>query len=364
MKKTALALALMAGFTGAAFAQTSVTVYGIVDAGIVSERGGATGNLTKLTSGVASGSRLGFKGTEDLGGGLSALFLMENGFAVDNGTATQGGVLFGRQAYVGLGSNAGGTVTLGRQYTPQYLTLVMADPFATGMAGDAANLMPNTGDAASRMNNSIKYATPNFAGFTGELAYGFGEVQGDNKAKRQYGLAVGYGAGPLAVRLGYHNRDNTGVSTDNAKNTLLAGTYDFKVAKLHLAYGVNKGVNSSPIRGVTDAISGANTSNPYARATAPTFGSSDSRDALIGVTVPFGPHTFLASYINKNDKSAANQDANQWALGYRYALSKRTDLYAAYARINNKNNASYTVGSAIETGSGDKAFNLGVRHTF
>lgn len=365
MKKTALALALMAGFTGAAFAQTSVTVYGIVDAGIVNERGGAAGNVTKLTSGVASGSRLGFKGTEDLGGGLSALFLLENGFQEDTGALGQSGALFGRQAYVGLGSNAGGTVTFGRQYTPQYLTMVMADPFATGMAGDAANIMPNTGDAASRMNNSIKYATPNFAGFTGELAYAFGENQGSTKAGRQYGAAIGYGAGPLAVRLGYHNRDsNNGTTTtglSSAKNTLLAGTYDFKVAKLHLAYGVNKGDNSSIVRSSTST---ATVTNPYNVAAPLNVNSTDSADALVGVTLPFGPHTVLASYIHKNDKTSFNQDANQWALGYRYALSKRTDLYAAYARINNKNNAHYTVGSAIETGSGDKAFNLGVRHSF
>lgn len=356
MKKSVLALAVLGAMAGAASAQTSATIYGIVDAGFVAESGGAAGNLRKLTSGVASGSRLGFKGTEDLGGGMKALFLLENGFNADTGTLGQGGALFGRQAYVGLGSGFG-TVLLGRQYTPQYLTLAFADPFGTGMAGDAANIMPNSGNAASRMDNTIKYVSPDLSGFSGEVAYGFGEVADDNTAARQYGLAVGYKGGPLAVRLGYHNRNNdtaTVKGTSDAKNTLLAGTYDFGIAKAHLAYGHNKGTNSSPLRNAT---------NPFGSLVAPTP-SIDSRDALIGVTVPFGPHTVLASYVRKDDKAAPNQDANQWAVGYRYALSKRTDLYTAYARIKNKNGAGYTVGSAIEAGSGNKAFNLGIRHAF
>lgn len=356
MKKSILALAALGALAGTASAQTSVTIYGVIDAGFVAERGGASGSVNKLTSGVASGSRLGFKGTEDLGGGLTALFLLENGFSVDTGGLGQGGLLFGRQAYAGLGGGFG-TVTLGRQYTPQYLTLAFADPFGTGMAGDAANIMPNTGNASSRMDNAIKYVTPALGGFTGELAYGFGEVADDNSAGRQIGLAVAYKGGPLGVRLGYHNRNNdtaTVKNTDDGKSTLLAATYDFGVAKAHAAYGVNKGLNSSPLR---------NTSNPFGSAVAPTA-STDSADWLIGATIPFGASTVLVSYVHKNDKNATNRDASQWAIGYRYALSKRTDLYAAYASISNKNGAGYTVGSAIEAGSGDKAFNFGIRHSF
>jgi predicted porin len=356
MKQSTIVLLLVGTAAGSAVAQTNVTIYGVADVGIVAERGGSTGSVTKLTSGIASGSRLGFRGTEDLGGGLAANFLLETGIAIDAGGFNQSATAFGRQAFVGLSGGFGG-VTLGRQYTPQYVTLLLADPFGTGLAGDAANIMPNTGDASSRMNNAIKYVTPDLEGFTGELAYGFGEVAGANAASRQYGAAIGYANGPLAVRLGYHNRNNDTAlvkNTSSAKDTLLALTYDFKVAKLHFGYGVDKGLNSSPLR---------NTANPYGRLVTPSA-STDSRDLLLGVTVPFGVHTVLASYIHKDDKNTANQDANQWALGYRYALSKRTDLYASYARIKNDNGASYTVGSAIEVGSGDKAFNVGIRHAF
>jgi predicted porin len=358
MKKSVLVLAVLGAFTNAASAQStsSVTVYGVVDAGLVVEKGSSAGSFNKLSSGVASGSRLGFKGTEDLGGGLSASFVLENGFQADTGALGQSGALFGRQAFVGLGGSSFGTVTLGRQYTPHYLAVNFADPFGTGLAGDAVNILPNTGDASSRMNNTIKYATPDLSGFSGELAYGFGEVGGDTSAKRQIGASVGYTGGPLGVRLAYHNLNNATAANqpgNNAKNTILAATYNFEVAKLHFAYGVDKGTGSSPYRNTTV--------NPYGRIMTP---STDSNDVLVGVSVPFGPHTVLASFIRKNDKTARDQDADQWALGYRYALSKRTDLYTAYARIKNKNGASYTVGNAIEPGSGDKALNLGIRHTF
>lgn len=333
MKNSLIACAVLSACAGAASAQTTLNIYGIVDAGIVSERGGPAGNVTTLSSGVQSGSRLGFKGMEDLGGGLSAKFVLESGFGVDNGTMGQGvgqnGQLFGRQAYVGLSSRVG-EVTLGRQYSPHFLLLDEIDPFGTGLAGASTNLMSTT----RRMDNTIKLSTPSWSGFAGELAYGFGEVAGDNKANRQIGASVGYANGPLVVKLAHHRAENA-LATDRAKNSLLAGKYDFGVAAVSLGFGVNKGV-----------------------------GTTDSRDYLIGASMPIGSGTVLASYIRKNDRSALNADATQWALGYTYALSKRTNLYTSYARINNDPGAAFTVGNATDVGSGDKAFNLGIRHKF
>jgi predicted porin len=133
---------------------------------------------------------------------------------------------------------------------------------------------------------------------------------------------------------------------------VLAAVYDFGVVKLHGLYDWNRGLNSSVLR---------NTANPFGR---PAIASTDSRDALIGVTVPFGVHAFLASYIRKDDRTGFNQDASQVALGYRYSLSKRTDVNVAIAKIDNRNGASYTVGSAIESGSGDRSAMVGLRHAF
>jgi predicted porin len=366
MRQSLLVLIFFGSVASVSSAQPNVTVYGIVDLGLVAERGGSAGSVTKLTSGIASGSRIGFKGVETLGGGATALFVLENGFQADTGSLGQGGALFGRQAFVGLSHDIG-TLTLGRQYTPEYLTLAFADPFGTGLAGNAANLIPNSGNAASRMDNTIKYATPVYRGFNAELAYGFGEVAGRNSAGRQVGASLGYAAGPLGLRLGYHlknNRNDSGPlqNDGSAKNILVAATYNFDILKAHIAYGVNKGPNSSPIRGAVPTAANP-APNPFGTGVTPRW-STDSNDVLVGVTVPFHSHTLLASYIRKNDKTSFNQDSDQWGIGYRYALSKRTDFYASYARINNKNGAGYTVGSAIEAGSGDKGFDFGVRHSF
>lgn len=356
MKKILIAAAIAGGHAGWASAQSAVTVYGVLDMAIVQEGGGSAGSVTKVTSGVGSGSRLGFKGAEDLGGGLSAIFLLESGFQMDTGASGQGGLLFGRQIYVGLQGKLG-TVMVGRQYTPHYMTVVFADPFGSGWVGDTKNIMATTGNAFSRMDNTVKYVSPALGGVTVELVAALGEVSGDSAGGRQLGAAVDYTAGPLRVRFGYHDRNNDTASakgTANARNAVLAAVYDFGAFKLHGAFGTNRGLNSSVLR---------NTANPFGLAVAP-IPSTDSHDALLGVTVPFGMHALLASYLRKDDRTAFDQDASQVAIGYRYTLSKRTELTVAYARIDNRNGAGYTVGSAIESGSGDRAASVGIRHTF
>ena len=199
MKKSLIALALAGAFASAAQAQ-SVELYGIVDMGFVQESGGPTGTLpslatprgtiNKLTSGAQSGTRLGFKGTEDLGNNMKALFVLETGIAADKGGFNQNNTAFARQSFVGLQSDMG-TLTLGRQYTPYFLTMLVGDPFAAGMAGAAQNmLMPA---ANIRMDNAVKYTSPIFGGgFSGEAAYGFGEQAGTNSRSRQLGAYIGY----------------------------------------------------------------------------------------------------------------------------------------------------------------------------
>src|SRR5881392_4297802 len=143
MKKSLLVLAVAAAIGNLAHAQTNVTIYGLIDAGIVGESGGKAGNVTKVGSGTSGASRIGFRGTEELGNGLSAVFVLESGVKVDTGEVDAAGTLFNRQAFVGLKSKEWGTVTLGRQYTPWYTTITqVADPFAAGYAGSAKNLLP------------------------------------------------------------------------------------------------------------------------------------------------------------------------------------------------------------------------------
>ena len=339
MKKSLMALACASAFAASANAQSTLTTYGIVDMGFVAESGGTAGSLDKITSGAQSGTRLGFKGTEDLGNNMKALFVLETGIAADTGGFNQGAG-FARQSFIGLQNDAG-TLTLGRQYTPFFLTLNgVADPFASGLAGNAQNLIPHSG---IRMNNAVKYASPIFSGVSAEVAYGFGEsTTGADRGGRNVGGSIGYGDGALNVRLAYHRANEPLAGATDDTSTMLAANYNFQVAKVFAAYSDNDQqivVNSTAAKG-------------------------KSRDFLIGVSVPYGNHTFIASYITKDGRSALNRDANQLGLGYTYALSKRTNLYAAWASIDNKNGAPYTVGNNSETGSGDRAFNLGVRHTF
>ncbi|MDB5962093.1 MAG: porin [Massilia sp.] len=361
MNKTMIAAAVLAAATSSAFAQTNVTIYGIVDAGFVREMGG-TSNATKISSGVASVSRLGFRGVEDLGGGMSALFMLETGYKTDTGEIDTAGSIFNRQAFVGLKSTAG-TVTLGRQYTPYYTTVsAYADPFAAGLAGSAKNLLPTVG-ANTRTSNTVMYVSPKVAGFTGELAYAAGEQAGSNKAGRQLGAALTYAVGKLNARLAYNNRNSdvaaatgvTAVSRDIGTNTLLAANYDFGVVKGYAAFGVDKGFNSAVL---------PNTSNPFGAVGVRPTSSTDSTDMLLGAAVPVGQGTILASVINKNDKTSFDQDATQLAVGYTYALSKRSTLYTSYGKIKNRRGAGYTVGTATDPGSGDSSYNAGVRHTF
>lgn len=357
VKKLTLAALLIGAFSASAYAQSNVTVYGLVDVGLVRESGGAAGSVTKVTSGIGGQSRLGFRGVEDLGNGMSAVFAMENGFKADDGTMDNAaGALFNRLAYVGLKSKDAGSLTIGRQYTMLYNALSqVADPFGAGYAGSAKNLFPTAG-ANTRASNAIVYASPSFSGFSVEGLYSLGEQAGSNTAGRQFGLGLNFAQEGLNVRLVHNNRnlDTVGKpSVDTVKNTLLAANYDFKVVKAYFGWEVNKGAGSSTVP----------VANAYAFKVAPKA-STDSNNLLLGVNVPVGPGNVVASYSRMNDKTVNNQDANQIGVGYLVPLSKRTTTYVAYARIKNKNGAGYTVGNNNEAGSGDSAFNLGIRHAF
>ena len=358
MKKTLISLAVLAAASGSAFAQSNVTVFGIMDAGIVSEHGGKNGNVTKVSSGVANASRIGFKGTEDLGGGLSAVFLLEGGIKGDTGESDVSGSIFQRQAYVGLVSKSAGTLTLGRQYTPWYNAFVqVGDPFQAGLSGSAKNIFPANGINV-RNSNSVYYKSPDMMGITAEVFYAAGE-QKESSTGRQLGAAIGYKNGDFEGRLAYNNRNNDTVANnvvtgrDIGHNTLLAVNYDFKVVKAFAMFNSNKGLNS---------VAYPNGTAYTAAAVAP---STDSRNYLLGATVPVSAAgSLVASVARADDREVANRDANQYAIGYLHKLSPRTTTYMSYGKIKNKNGASFTVGNNAESGSGDSAYNVGLRHTF
>lgn len=351
MNKATLLLVL-AGAAGSAQAQTPVTIYGIMDAAIVGERGGKEGPVTKLTSGAAAASRIGFKGSEDLGGGLSAFYTLEMGVKIDSGQVDAAGTLFNRQALVGLQGEFG-AVALGRQYTPWHNTLVqVVDPFNTGYAGTAKNLFPHFGSNI-RTSNTVTYFSPRVQGADVELAYSAGE-QSDSSARRQLGGAVGFVHGPLTLRLAYNSKNGDATTGFvRSRNTLLGARYKLEALTLHAGVGIDRGPESAPL---------GNPNTPYG-GVAPTP-SSDGREALLGVTVPVGEGKLMASIMHKDDRTAANQDGSAWGIGYLHALSKRTGLYAAYAHIRNRNGAGFTVANNTEAGTGNTGYNLGIRHSF
>jgi predicted porin len=324
MNKKIIAAAILAAGAGAASAQSGLTIYGIADAGYVRESGGASGIINKLTSGVGSHSRIGFRGTEDLGGGLSALFTLETGFRLDTGEVDTPNGFFNRQAYAGLKSRLG-TLTLGRQYTPWHQALTqVGDPFATGFAGGSKNLFPDFGSNV-RTSNTVMYSMPATEGFTADLAFSLGEQPGSTEAGRQIGASVGYTNGPLNARFAWNLKNSdiaaaagvTPVSRSLGRNYLLAANYDFKVVKAYFAWGVDKGFNSAPL---------GNNSNPFGRAIPPTP-STDSNEILLGVSAPIGPGTLLASYMHKNDKTSFDQ-IMRLRSATSYKLSKRTGCTA------------------------------------
>ncbi|MHA4870541.1 porin [Duganella sp. PWIR1] len=356
MKPALATLALIAPL--AAIAQTEV--YGTLDAGVVAERG-CQGECprAKLDSGVASGSRLGVRGREDLGNGTAAVYTLEAGILNDTGISDQNGRLFGRQAYVGLDGPLG-LVTMGRQYNLVYETLTdVADPFHGGMAGSAANLV---GYTTKRYDNTVKYRSPRSrSGLVGSVIYAFGESPFNSRVNRAYGATLGYEKGRFNLSLTHQRKENmldaTGSTPpvdQSARNSLVAANFDFGRFVGYAAYGHSRG----------DAGMQWDETNPYG-AVAQRYPSTNSRDVLVGVAVPVGgATTLLASYIRKDDRGLADMDAGQLAVGASYAFSKRTNMYASFAKIQNRNGAGYTVGNASNRGNGDRAVNIGLRHSF
>ena len=336
MKKSLLALAVLTAVSGAASAQSSVTLYGKVDLGLVLDSGSSSGKSIRISSGVTGGSRIGFKGVEDLGGGMKAAFQLETGYCADSAAGapnfcTGSNQFMGRQAHGDL-TGAFGAISAGRQYSLGFNNLSTIDPFGTGFAGQVNNIVDPSG---IRLNNSATYSTPNIAGLTGSVEIALGEQTGNWEANRETGAGLTYASGPAYAGFTFYDVGNANGNGAARKNYLFGGTYDFGVVKVHALAQKSTGA-----------------------------ASLDVLDLMGGVTIPVAGGQVLASYIHHNDRTSADKDAQQLGVGYLYPLSKRTSVYTAYARINNQHGAAFTVGNATATGTGNKAFNLGVVHNF
>ncbi|HYG42887.1 MAG TPA: porin, partial [Bordetella sp.] len=303
MKKTLLAAALLAGFAGVAQAETSVTLYGIIDTGIgynkISGAGDLNGSRVGMINGVQNGSRWGLRGTEDLGDGLQAVFQLESGFDSGNGKSAQGGRLFGRQATIGLQSDSWGRLDFGRQTNIASKYFGSIDPFGAGFG--QANIGVGLSAAnTQRYDNMVMYQTPSFSGFQFGIGYSFSAD--DNKAgqtgfrtaenTRAITTGLRYVNGPLNVALSYDqlnaSSNLSSAATDATPRMYgIGASYDFEVVKLALAYArttdgwfAGPGVNGNTAIG--DVINGGDgITNVFAD-------GFKSNSYMVGLTAPIG----------------------------------------------------------------------------
>lgn len=417
---------LGATFASTALAQTSVQIYGIADAGVMWQKGGPT----KIYSGGADGSRLGLRGSEDLGNGYKAIFNLEARVELDTGSqqptlmndnpgryllrgmeripvvirdrlqaaiqtpgapaVNQEKALFDRTSMVGLITPIG-AVLLGRMYTPGYEVFNMADAFESGTAGTWGHVTGGTAGftalgADIRSQEAIQYriALPN--GLGGSVMYGARNSGYLGRYNKFRAGALTYKANGFDVGVGYNhgydqeNRPSlrtltvggsyslgeswkffAGFHSQRNENSALIPDYlkgwDTAVGPALTAQGIPAGAQQQ-LRGIFASAISANT-------------KQDANSYQVGVHYKLGNGRVVASYAHQNDRTASNSDANLYALGYNYYLSKRTDLYTALAFIKNDNEAQYSPGTSGNPGgfteapgADGRALQLGVRHRF
>ena len=372
MNKKLLAICLGALATGAAHAQTTVTLYGIADGDFRVDHT-TIGTLKSIGSGGESGTRWGLRGTEDLGNGLKAVFTFEQGFDLSDNSVSQGNIggttpnsptsstgsrIFSRTAQVGLSSAQAGDVLFGRAFTPFYTTWSAIDPMAGGLVGGAQNFAVGN---VTRFDNGVYYNSPKLYGFQLTAVYRLGESTTDSVASGSVknggnagNASLTYAAGPLLVGASYLNVKNA--LDNNTTRTEFGGAlYDFKLFKLDAMYFHTRNATTTSLQS-------------YA----------------LGVSVPIQAFNLFAQFARidnkyaQNNSTLKNNDANFIGTGAQYNLSKRTDIYLAYAKQVNQGQAINVVtdssNAGLQTIAGTTAnvlpgFNpwsaqLGLRHKF
>ncbi|AMM17204.1 porin [Burkholderia sp. PAMC 28687] len=357
---TSLSLALL-GAAGAAQAQNSVTLYGVIDSGIGYVHN-AQGNqkLVGMINGNLSGDRWGLKGQEDLGGGLKAIFQLESGFDVGTGRLGQGGREFGRQAFVGLTADQYGTVTIGRQYDPlvDMVQGITADNYfgsAFATPGDVDNY-----DNSLRTSNAVKYVSPNWAGLQVEGLYGFSNLAGTTGQGQTWSGAVAYNNGPLGLAAGYFYSSNPSAGRGPAWNSpssdsLFDGPINNGYTTAH-SIGIARAAAQYAIGPVTV---GASYSNAQYAPDGNSAYSSTQKYNIGNAFVNFQATPALllgAGYTYEKASGDTSAKYHQASLGADYSVSKRTDFYAvaAYQHASGTQ-ATYTTNAAGQTVRVDQA---------
>ncbi len=364
MKKSLIALAALSAFATAAQAQSNVSIYGIVDAGVASYDGATAGRTTAVSSGMLSTSRLGFRGTEDLGGGLKANFNFEGGLNVDTGSNASGTNTFDRASWVGLDKAGVGTVLLGRSTRLDFDAAAANDAFGASGFGSAgqtmaynliadrtvnsgANITEHNGTPAAnslsinRYVNSIKATTARFGGFAVAYQHAFGEVAGNNSASRSQAYSINYTAGKANASYAY-SRQNDTAGAKATETTVASASYDFGVAKAFVGYGEGEKAGNN----------------------------DKTKTTWVGISAPVNAKvSVMAQYYDIANQgfasgSNANKDATAFNLGATYAFSKRTTAYVMGGKVNNDAGATVALTGTAAAGKDQSAYAVGVRHSF
>jgi predicted porin len=330
---------MSAGLMRPVHAQSSVTLYGVVDNAVEYQNGG-NGAVTRMTSGGLFASRYGLKGSEDVGNGLHVNFQLEQGFSGASGAAANSTAAFNRQAWVGL-SGGFGEVRFGLQNTPQYIFLnPELDPVAVMSMGSP---MLNFNSLTIRVNNAISYFTPQFHGLTAQFMVAMRDsTTRPTNGIQFYNAAARYENGPFRIAAGYEQAQNsTGSSTLKVFNA--GASYGVGSARLFLAYHTEKQTDNSVKRDSYEA------SGSYL------FGPADQLVLMYG-------------YVH--DRTGGGNNAQQVGMTYEHYLSKRTTLYASAAFIDNRNKAAFTLngtayaGVTVAPGSNARGAIVGMVHKF
>ena len=383
MKKIPVAIAVSAALAAsAAHAQSSVTLYGLVDAGIAYTNNVGGSGRVALASGNISGSRFGLRGAEDLGGGLKAIFTLENGFGINDGTLKQGGREFGRQAFVGLSSDQFGSVTLGRQYDSmvdyvgplaltgtQYGGTQFAHPF------DNDNL-----NNSFRVNNSVKYQSVNYGGFKFGGMYGFSNQADGFANNRAYSAGASYNWGGLNIAAAYLQLNSNGATgaaaafnsggAVSSDNTFFAGRQQTWGAGANYAFGpatvglVYSQTNLSGLAGIGAGASGQTGGIGGFGGSSAHFQNfeANARYALTPAVSIAGSYTYTRASL-----AGTRPHWNQFNLQTAYALSKRTDVYlqGEYQQVNENAVVDADINGLAASGNNKQvAVTAGLRHRF
>lgn len=328
-------------------AQSNVQMYGVLDVAVQHSRQGNLGTARGVESGIMLGSRLGFRGTEDLGGGLAAVFVIEHGMNVDTGTVTSTSAFWNRRSAVGI-QGRWGTVLLGRDYTPARFPVLNSDRMDFGLYGNLQTVTRVGGGAGTRIDNAIHFTSSSMNGFMVRAALGFGNERNSppRNLGRFAGAALEYRGGPLYAGFGYNTRyDAVGqaATPTGSRRMHEAGggvMYDFG------AFSLNGGIFIVDPNGNNDVI----------------------RSWWIGAGVPVGSGRFLAQFGLTDPEGPGR--ATTYGIAYTHSLSKRTTLYAAHGKVNNNAQTAYGLNTSVPTisaggnGGDPVGFALGIAHRF